>query len=1143
MLLCWVVAGAGLAHAAAEWENQFTLQLHREPARATAIPFADAATALAGERSASPFFLSLNGPWRFHWVAAPELRPAEFYHTGFDDSGWDTLEVPGNWEMKGYGVPIYVSSGYPFKIDPPYVTREPKPDYTAFKQRDPVGSYRRAFVLPPAWAGRRVFVHFAGVESAFYLWLNGERVGFSQGSRTPAEFDLTPYVKPGTNHVAVEVYRWSAASYLEDQDMWRMSGIFREVFLYSTAQARLRDFTVRTDFDDYFQTGTLQVRPELAAYGDASLAGWTVRAQLYDAAGNAALSSELSQDAEPILNRAFKAAVMDERVPQRGQPKFAWLEAQVKSPARWTAETPSLYTLVLTLNDAQGRVVEADRCAVGFRKVEIRDGRFLVNGKPIRLRGVNRHENDPATGHTLTLERMEQDIRLMKRANINAVRTSHYPNDPRWYDLCDRYGIYVMDEANLETHGSRGTLANDPEWSAAFLDRAVQMAERDKNHPSIILWSLGNESGYGPNFAAMSGWLHAFDPTRPVHYEGAQGAPSDPPTVDVISRFYPRVMEPYLNPTAPSNARWVRLLELARNPADQRPVLTSEYAHAMGNALGNFKEYWDEMYAHPRMLGGFIWEWMDQGLYKQSADGRRFIAYGGDFGDVPNLGVFCLKGLVTSEREPMPKYDEVLKVYQPIQIELPKIKNVDGSLRLRLSNRHHVLNLKEYEARWSLSCDGQVLQSGALPAVDLEPGNQTLVAVPMQPVPNPVPGGEYWLRLGFSTRKASAWAPAGYEVAWEQMALPVKAPAPPVFDSATLPAVKLVEQGDAVRVEGAKFSAVFSRAAGTLISLSYDGREVLARGGDGSSPQARPTSAGAQEPATNETAVPVFEPSASEAQAQAGSAGADISRLPAGPILQAWRAPTDNDRGFGKWLARDWKQAGLDRLERRVDSFAVTQSNASRVEIRVTATSQTPTNGSFEHQACWVVRGDGSIELSNHFTLSTNLPPLPRIGVVLRLDRDLEQLRWYGRGPGENYSDRKQSADMGVWAGTVSNQYVAYAKPQETGNKEDVRWAALTDASGRGLLVCAEGGAMAMSALHYAAADLAAARHAYELKSRPEVILSLDAAQCGLGNGSCGPGVLEKYALTAKSYSLRLRFSPCPAAPESIPAAARRRYD
>ncbi len=1091
---------------APDWENEQVLQIHREPARATFVPFPDVATALAGESERSPFFLSLNGPWQFNWVPRPELRPTNFFETTFDAAAWKTIAVPANWEMQGYGVPIYLGSGYPFKMDPPRVTGEPPPPWTAFAQRDPVGSYRRNFALPNHWDGRRVFIHFDGVDSAFYLWANGVRVGFSKDSRTPAEFELTEFLKPGTNQLAVEVYRWSDGSYLEDQDQWRMSGIYRGVYLYSTAAARIRDFAVRTELDADYRDATLQIKPDLAAEKNLSLSNWTVRAQLFDdqnqplefsgtgilpvrfrsevaSAGtethgrDARATSIISQDAAEILNPGFSAKILDDRMPQRGEPKFAWLEAKIKNPAKWTAETPNLYTLVLTLNDENGNVVEADRCPVGFRKIEIADGTFLINGQPIRLRGVNRHEIDPDTGHALTRERMIQDITLMKQANINAVRTCHYPDDPRWYDLCDRYGIYVLDEANLCTHGTRGLLANDPRWTGAFLDRTQRLAGRDKNHPSVIIWSMANESGYGPNFAAVAGWLHEFDPTRPVHYEGAQTETDAPKTVDIIGRFYPRLLNAnYMKAEDPWNQRWDKLLEIARRTNDNRPVLATEYAHAMGNAVGNLQEYWNEIYSSPRMLGGFIWEWCDQGLHQRAADGTRFTALGGDFGDVPNHGGFCIKGLVSAEREIFPKYWEVKKVYQPVAVAPVDLK--PGRVVVKITNRNAFLNLREFEARWSVVRGSNVLQSGVLPPVGCAPGKSAEIRLPVEKIHGLEPGAECWLRVSFHTRADAPWARAGHEVAWQQMPLAVPVARQLLPNAAEAGNLKWIEEGDVVRIEGTNFSVAFSRAAGTLTSLKFSGWETLLQ--------------------TTNTVC--------------------------GPVLQMFRAPTDNDKGFGKWLARDWRLAGLDHVARRVDSFAVEQTRADEVKLTTVVTSSV-TNGGYTLHTAWTVHGDGAVDMDNRFEPFGQLPPaLPRLGVVLRVAGELEQFTWLGRGPFENYSDRKEAADLGVWSSTVTDQLVPYVRPQENGSKEDVRWLTLTAAHGVGLRVTAETNPLSVSALHFTAADLAAVKHNYELKPRPETVLSLDANNSGLGNSSCGPGVLERYAVPPQRYRLRLRL-------------------
>ena len=1072
-----------------DWENEQVIGINRQPAHATLMPFPDIESALKKSREESPFMLLLNGPWHFHWSANPQERPVDFYNESYDVSQWDTIPVPSNWQMHGYGVPIYTSSQYPFRVDPPRVTGQPRRDWTANKLRNPVGSYRRTFTVPEAWAGRRVFLHFAGVKSAFYLWLNGQKVGYSQGSMTPAEFDVTPYLQDGENVLAVEVYRWSDGSYLEDQDIWRFSGIYRDVFLYSTADVRICDFAVRTDMDADYRDAKLLIKPELARYGDRDINGWTVRAQLYDPAGEPVFKESLTADAEAILNSDYRGNILNSRTPQRGPARFEWLRATVSNPQKWTAETPVLYTLVLSLEDGSENVVEAISCRIGFREVEVRDGRLLVNGKAIRLYGVNRHEHDPDHGRAVPLERMVEDITLMKRFNINAVRTSHYPNNPRWYNLCDRYGIYVIDEANVETHGVRGLLANDPAWQAAFLDRGIRMVERDKNHPSIIIWSMGNEAGYGPNFAAMSAWIRDLDPTRPIHYEGAQASiddrndPRDPYTVDFISRMYPRAEGLY---DSQRDARWPKGLLLAKDPRDSRPVLYCEYAHAMGNAIGNLKEYWEEIYSNPRMAGGFIWDWVDQGLNRKTDGGVTYIAYGGDFGDRPNTRDFCLNGVVFADRSLPPKIQEVKKVYQPIHIEMA---DKTGS-RVRLTNRYGFNNLNMLQGRWSLTRDGQVLQSGTLEPIDLAAGGQKEISIPLDPVTEKVPGASYWLRVSFHLREDTLWAKAGHEVAWQQMLYHVKTPQVLPIKTSSLPELKVTDTGET-------FVVVFGRKEGTLVSLVYNGKEIL------------------------------------------DQAGKDLS----GPILQAYRAITSNDKAFGNGRARDWQQAGLNRLTRKVENVTVEQPGARLVRIEALAVSSTPAGAGFNHRAVWTVRGDGSIDMDNRFEPFGQLPPLPRIGVVMRLAAGLEHLRWYGRGPHENYIDRKESADMGIWSGTVDEQYVPYPRPQETGARVDVDWLSLTDKDGTGLLVVAEP-SMAASALHYTAGDLDAAEHTYELRRRDEVILSLDAKHSGLGSGSCGPGVLPKYEIPPERCSLRLCILPCSALSNKEAAnIARRIYE
>ena len=874
-----------------DWEDNHVLQINREPARAYFIPFGQQ----QGDR-----MLSLNGDWQFRWTKTPDERIADFYRTDFDASAWKTLAVPANWEVNGYGTPIYISAGYPFKIDPPYVMREPKKDWTTYVERNPTGQYRRTFTLPDAWQGGQTFLRFEGVMSAFYVWINGQRVGYSQGSMEPSEFNVTSYLQRGDNQIAIEVYKYSDGSYLEDQDFWRFGGIHRDVLLYHTPDIRLRDVAVRASMD-----GILQINPLFSVYNGETGEGYRLMATLLD--GSATVGSD-SVAASEVLDLAHKASRMNEWYPQRGYRKFNRMQIKVDNPNLWSAEHPNLYTLKLELKSSDGQTIEHVTQQVGFRTIRIEGGQLLINGQPIKIRGVNRHEHDPHRARVMTEELMLQDLRLMKAAHINAVRLSHYPNCPRWYELCDSIGMYVMDEADAETHGLRGTLASTPDWADAFLDRAVRMAERDKNHPSVIFWSLGNESGYGPNQAAMSAWLHEFDPTRPVHYEGAQGEP-DPSTVDVISRFYPRVMQEYLNPGIPEgsdqeraeNARWERLLEIANRTGDRctwvgsdggpRPVLTSEYAHSMGNALGNFKEYWDEINSNPRMLGGFIWDWVDQGIIRDDK-----VLYGGDFGDKPNLHAFCMNGIVMSDRTLTPKYYEVQAVYG---------------------------------------------------------------------------------------------------------------------------------HGAEVKVNTQKPKAIGPKAA------------------------------------------------------------AKLSIKP-----QVYRAPTDNDKSFGNWLAKDWKRFGLDTLT-----------------IPMTMEQQ-------------------GNEFTFTFEIPDSLPPLPRLGIVIELPREYEQLTWYGRGPWDNYPDRKVSCPVGLWKSTVSEQYVHYTRPQDSGNHEDCTYIELKTKKGKKLRIEAVDQPFSFSALPYSAQYIASKTHDYELQDQGHTYLSIDCAVMGLGNSSCGPGVLKKYTIDkGKKHQLKIRIA------------------
>lgn len=1007
-----------------DWENQYVLQKNRMPARAAFMPFIN---------DKGDMQLSLNGEWKFNWTKTPDEQPQDFFNTSFDDSGWKTFPVPGDWEMNGFGTPIYSSSGYTFKIDPPFVMKEPKKSYTAYVERNPTGCYRRTFSVPTEWKGKEVFVRFGAVSSAFYLYVNGQEVGYSQGSMEPAEFRITPYLKDGQNQIALKVMKYSDGSYLEDQDMWRIAGIHRGIELYATPKIRIADFGVRTLLDKDYKDAELVIDPKLAVFDSERGTGYRITAMLYDATGKAVTDTALWQSAEPMLNLDKKGKILNQRNPQRGYAPYGWLKTTIKNPYKWDAEHPYLYTLKLALIDSTGNAVERAETKIGFRSVEIKDGMMLVNGKQVRLRGVNRHEMDPETGHVMTEERMIEDIKLLKQCNINAVRTCHYPNTERWYELCDEYGIYLMDETDLEEHGLRGTLASDPTWAAAFIDRTQRMVMRDRNHASVVFWSLGNESGWGPNFAMTSAWIHEYDPTRPVHYEGAQGPDNkDPESVDVISRFYPRVQGEYLNPGVkdnnmerPENARWERLLSIARKTNDNRPVLTSEYAHAMGNALGNFKDYWDEIYSHKRMLGGFIWEWADEGIFKRRADGKLMVAYGGDFGDVPNLKAFCVKGIVSSDRKPTPKYFEVKQVYAPMALKL------NGN-KLDIVLRDNMVEMQNYRLLYTITENGKVIKKGEIK--DLT-------------VPSVKYNADADVRLNISVqlKNDTKWAKAGFEVKHEQFAINDK-----LTSAFKLAALKTGRQAD-VKAAEEWFNAV----------------------------------------------KPHF-----------------------------YRAPMDNDKGFGNWIAKDWKNNRLDNPEVVTVKPLSSKRNADgTVTVAVTQECRY-INGKITADYVYTMDAAGSVDFKAVYTPEGQLPPLPCVGNTFVLDKDMTQLSWYGMGLQDSYVDRLEATSIGRWTSSVPQEYIHYPRPQSSGNHEQTVTLSLTTAKGKGYTVTtADGKPFSFSALPYSERQLSKTAHDCDLQPEDYVYLNIDAAMMGLGNSSCGPGVLTKYSIPQKPYTLKLRFT------------------
>lgn len=1019
---------------APDWQNPEVVGIDKRPGHVPLTPYADREAALAGRPKESPFVELLNGEWQFLYAPNPGAVPQDAFAANADTSAWDTIVVPGNWTMQGYDKPIYTNVKMPIPADPPRVPVED----------NPTGIYRRTFVIPEAWAGRQVWACFDGVESAFYLWVNGQQVGYSQGSRLPAEFDVTPYVRAGENTIAAMVIRWSDGSYLEDQDHWWMAGIYRDVYLYATPKVHVGDVFARTDLDADYADAVLRVRARIEAHDGADAANHRVEMQLYDADGTAVPGTAVGGDVEV---RPYRVTGVD-------------LEAKVVAPHKWSAETPYLYTLVLALVDAEGETIEAVRQRIGFRAVEARGREFLVNGQPVLFYGVDRHDHHDRLGKTVPLEDMVTEIELMKRFNINAVRTSHYPNDSRWLDLCDEYGIYVIDEANIECHALYNRLAHESVWTHAFVERGKRMVERDKNHPCVVMWSLGNESGYGPNHDALAGWIRGYDPTRAVHYEGAMRPDwhSGHLASDVVCPMYPTIE---------------RIIEFARDPKGDRPLIMCEYAHSMGNSTGNLREYWEAIESYHGLQGGFIWDWIDQGLLKVDEDGQEYWAYGGDFGDEINDVNFCINGLIWPDRTPQPAMYECKKVFQPLGFRAADL----ASGWIEISNKRFYTDTGDLRGTWRLEVDGEVVQSGALSRLSIAPQETELVRVPVKR-PELPPGAESYLTVSFALAEDTDWAPAGHEVAWEQFEMPFAAPLPVHAPVGEMPALSL-EVGDAqATISGEGFRLAFDVVRGELVSWEY------------------------------------------------GSA----SLLESGPRLSIWRAPTDNDgiklQPTRRKLLDLWQEAGLDRLAQETQSVEVEQTRPQVVRVTVRATSRAEgCAGSLAHEHVYAVYGGGDVLVESTVTASEDLPPLPRVGLTMVLPAGFERYAWYGRGPHENYIDRNYGAAVGLYQGTVDEQYVPYVMPQENGSKTDVRWAALVNDAGLGLLAVCEP-ALEASVSHYTAHDLYAAAHTHELVRRDEVILNLDAVQCGLGGASCGPGTLPQYLVLPGTYRFAVRLRP-----------------
>ncbi len=1022
-----------------ELEDPQITGINNLPPHAWAIPFPDVKSIIGKTNTESPWCLSLNGNWKFFWAKNPYERPVDFYKVNYNVSSWKEIPVPADWQMQGYDYPIYTNIQYPFHANPPQeldTTDKPSfafPPYIP-KKFNPVGSYRRTFVIPAEWEGKRIILHFGGVNSAAYYWLNGVKLGYSEDSKTPVEFDITNKISKGENTLAVEVYRWCDGSYLEDQDFFRLSGIERDVLLYATTQVHIADYFVQTDLINDYKDAELTVNVQLKNHMLALAASeYTVEMKLLDAKGKEIHSArqkvEMNQKANALIT--FKELI--------------------KTPLKWTAETPNLYQLIITLQGPREK--EAIGSKIGFREVEIINSQLCINGKPIYIKGVNRHEHDETTGHVISEAGMLKDIALLKQNNINAVRTCHYPNAPRWYELCSIYGIYLVDEANIESHGmgydSATTLANKEVWLEAHMDRTKSMVERDKNFPSIIIWSLGNEAGNGSNFYATYDWIKERDRTRPVQYEQAF-----------------RKNERNSDISCPMYMKAVHMERYAKTHAD-KPLIQCEYAHAMGNSVGDFIDYWNVIEKYPNLQGGFIWDWVDQGIAQFDKNGKKYWAYGGDFGpaNVPSDNNFVCNGIVSPDRRPHPTLYEVKKVYQYIKFSM------DDSMKFTIKNAYSFADLSRFGFVWLMEENGILIKEGTFPTFNLLPGEETRLTVPFGSI-TVNDKSEYFITLKAIVKDSAFMVPAGHIMAYEQFRLPLGAIPDPVAE--TNGTLKIENDASGITISGTDFEVQFNKG-GWLSGYSIQGKNII------TSPL-----------------VPNF-----------------------------WRAPIDND--YGNFMPRRlsiWKHA-IDSVRLIASDSKKIQDGV----IEIITTHSLPTvkatwNSVYTIYADGQIRVKTHFDMTD-----LNLPEIPRVGMRMRILPEYQNMNYCGRGPWENYIDRHTAALISQYSIKVSDQFFLYVRPQENNYHTDVRWLSLTNDSGKGIMVKGipvfSTSALQNAMEDFDDGEQKDQRHITDIVPRDFIEWCIDLKQMGVGgDDSWGSKPLDKYMIFPGDYSYEFVIAP-----------------
>lgn len=1039
------------------WENPDTNQLNRLPMKATAFAYDTKDLALKGEYTKSEWFISLNGEWKFNWVDVPGKRPVDFYKKNYDDSKWDNFKVPANWEFNGYGTPIYTNIQYDF-------ARQPNPPDIP-DNYNPVGSYRKKIQIPNEWDGKKIYIHVGAFRSAFYIWVNENFVGYSEDGKLEAEFDITNFVKPGENLIAMEGYRYCDGSYLEDQDMWRVSGITRDVFLFARPQINIWDFKSNASLDEKYKNGLFSLDVQLNNFIPDKTKNYSVEVELLDAKDKSVYKEKKSINdvipkyhytRQPVFYFSWRGKNDKKDWDDESNVKVIPFEKEIINVNTWSAEIPYLYTMLITLSDDKGNVVQVIPNKIGFRKVEIKNGQLLVNGKPILIKGTNRHEFDPITGQNVSKERMLEDIKIFKKNNINTLRTSHYPNDPYMYELCDKYGIYVIDEANVESHGMGynlgRTLANDYKWLRPHWERNSRMLFRDRNHASIIIWSMGNEAGNGYNFYNVYTGLKTLDPTRPIHYEGASS--NWDWNSDILSEMYPTpddiAADSKIDPT--------------------RPYIMCEYAHMMGNTGGNFQEYWDviEKSDTDNIQGGSIWDFVDQGFYVER-NGKKIFTYGGDFGPewTPSDNNFNCNGLVQPDRKPNPQLFEVKKVYQNVKIRNKDVKN--GTIELE--NGYYFRDLENYYLTWKLMENGKEIQSGKENEINLAPRQKKTFKLDLKY--NPKPGSDYALTINIKLKTDEPLVEKDYVIAEEQIVIANE------FKNGYKPAlaeITIIDTHNLVTLSNNNFKLTFDKQSGLMREYSYKNKNLIAKA----------------------------------------------------PQINFWRPPTDNDMGAGTQKKyAEWMNAGKTEPVTKFETTKLANGN-----YKVTIEKNILGDDAKIIQTI-EVDGEGSILVENKLdALKGNHTNIYKFGNHLTLPNDFEIIEWYGRGPQESYWDRKTAAFIGIYKGTIAEQFHPYIRPQETGNKADVRWAKMFRKDGSGFTVQYVDSLIQVNALPYAPEQLTTGvekkqAHPGELEFDKYVHLDIDGYQQGVGGvDSWGQLPLPKYQLSYKSYRYSYRIVP-----------------